>query len=649
MFVTLLKHLSLEVSSWKKPSTLVLLWGILVFPLFAQQKGGELSVAAIPPELLENANAVIRDFSVQVEVKGVNKMTELGRFTITVLNGEADFDGLSLFYDSYSKIVDFHATLFDFAGKQIKKSSKADIWDQSAVSRGSMYEDNRMQSIRLFHHQYPYTVVFEYEIKYNQIMNYPGWGIRYFNTALEKGSYQIQLPEGLDIRYKGNVLIDEPVKNTTAKGTVYQWEWKRLPAIKYEPMSLPMRQLLPSLAVVPTRFSVDGWEGSMTDWQAFGRFLFEINNEKPDLPQGFSSSVIELIRDCESEEEKIAKLYRYLQENTRYVSVQVGLGGWKAFDPTYVETRKYGDCKALSHYMKALLEQAGIPAQPVIIHRGEKPPAVDPGFVSPASFNHMILYLPEQEQWLECTSNTHPAFYVGGDNLSRKALLVTQSGGKLVDMPEMTAATNRRESYSRIDLQPNGRARVKSRVQLIGPRQDWYRYQAHHLSEKEIRDEFSESFLSSSYNIQSLQIEPIKDRPETTLAFELDVPNYASSGNRIFLQVNQLFQKELPLRKTNERIHPIVLNETFSESDTFDICLPSGYTTESLPFDAYERSSSFGEFFLEFSPLENGVLRLIRQYKQKRTNLPPESFPDVFQFFSDIVKGDGAEVVLKRE
>lgn len=249
----------------------------------------------------------------------------------------------------------------------------------------------------------------------------------------------------------------------------------------------------------------------------------------------------------------------------------------------------------------------------------------------------------------ECTSNAHPAFYIGGDNLSRKALLVTESGGKLIDMPEMTSENNRRESYSRIELQESGDARIKSRLRLIGPQQDGYRYQAFHLSEKEIREAFTTSFLSSSYNIQSLQIKPRKTRPETELAFELNVLHYASSGNRIFLQINQLFREELPLSQTDERIHPISFYETFSESDTLDIHLPEGYEVETLPFESFEKSSSFGEFRLQLFRQEKSILRLVRYYEQRHSQLPPESFPDVFEFFSDIAKGDGAEAVLKKD
>ena len=44
------------------------------------------------------------------------------------------------------------------------------------------------------------------------------------------------------------------------------------------------------------------------------------------------AEILKLIEGASTNLEKIEILYRYLQENTRYVSVQLGIGGWQTFD-----------------------------------------------------------------------------------------------------------------------------------------------------------------------------------------------------------------------------------------------------------------------------------------------------------------------------
>ena len=86
-------------------------------------------------------------------------------------------------------------------------------------------------------------------------------------------------------------------------------------------------------------------------------------------------------------------------------------GGWQTFDAKYVEKNKFGDCKALSNFMKSMLKVVGIEGQLVVVSAGDDDffdP--DPTFCLPR-FNHMILHIPSENMWLECTSDGNPTGY----------------------------------------------------------------------------------------------------------------------------------------------------------------------------------------------------------------------------------------------
>ena len=59
-----------------------------------------------------------------------------------------------------------------------------------------------------------------------------------------------------------------------------------------------------------------------------------------------------------------------MQNNTRYISIQLGIGGWRPFEAAYVASKGYGDCKALSNYMYSLLKEAGILSYYTLVKAG---------------------------------------------------------------------------------------------------------------------------------------------------------------------------------------------------------------------------------------------------------------------------------------
>jgi hypothetical protein len=94
-------------------------------------------------------------------------------------------------------------------------------------------------------------------------------------------------------------------------------------------------------------FKLDNYKGDMSTWKGFGKFIYELSKGRDVLPDDIKQQVKSLTARASSDVEKIKILYDYLQKNTRYISIQLGLGGWQPFEATYVAKKGYGDCKAL--------------------------------------------------------------------------------------------------------------------------------------------------------------------------------------------------------------------------------------------------------------------------------------------------------------
>lgn len=193
-----------------------------------------------------------------------------------------------------------------------------------------------------------------------------------------------------------------------------------------------------------------------------------------------------------------------MQENTRYISISLGIGGWQPFDAKYVSSKKYGDCKALSNYMYALLKEAGIRSVYTVTGRG-----FDLNYFLPdlpcSQFNHVILFVPNGNDttWLECTSQSLPAGYVGVDNCNRQALAVDENGGVLVNTPSYRMNENLQQRIIVATLEADATLNIKSSTTYGGIQQDRYHDLINSLSKDKLKEVLHEDLDFATYDIIS--------------------------------------------------------------------------------------------------------------------------------------------------
>ncbi|WP_373942177.1 DUF3857 domain-containing protein [Polaribacter sejongensis] len=163
----------------------------------------------IPSALKEDANAVVRDNSIEITIEDVDAMTVLKKEVITVLNKLGDnYVSMSAHYDDDTKITELSATIYDAFGREIKKYKERDFLDVSAVSGGTLYSDSRVKYVDHTPVSYPYTVVFESEYKTSSTGFIPSWfPVESYFLSIEKSSYKLLNPKHFTIRKKRKIFI----------------------------------------------------------------------------------------------------------------------------------------------------------------------------------------------------------------------------------------------------------------------------------------------------------------------------------------------------------------------------------------------------------------------------------------------------------
>lgn len=622
--------------------------GILLVLLLPLALGAQTyPAAAIPDSLRTDAHEVVREESTQFIAKSDQEGRIIYRKTVTLFNKESKAGQAAVFYDAETKVRRFEARIYDASGQLVRKAGKNEIKDYAAVDGFSVYLDDRYKLLDLSHSQYPYTIEYEYElaVKGMYFINFPRWSIQRYGQSVESASLSISLPPDIPLHYQAMNIALEPQIQEASGATTYTWSVQGLKAVAREPYGPSEYELLPRLLTAPGRFRIGSHEGSMSSWEAYGAFMSRLYEGRDALPPALSAELQELTADAADNTEKIERLYRYLQRNMRYVSVQLGIGGWQPFDAAYVAQNKYGDCKALSNFMMAMLREVGIVSYPVLIYSGTLPYDVQEDFARPA-FNHCILHIPEENTWLECTSPDYPPGYIGSSNASRNVLLVTEQGGKLVRTPELGAQDNLAGSRTEITINSDGSARASSLIYTQGAAHEIYRAATAALAQDELEKWFLRRVSLPSLKLERLAIKPDRDKPLARVEYGGTMPGYASrTGKRLFVPLNLINPADAPPKKMESRRHPIFIKERFTHEDTIILHLPAGFLLEGLKDEAIALEEAFGSYQAEII-LAAGKVTLIRRLQMRPGQLPAEHYERFRNFLAEVYKADKAVAVL---
>ena len=604
--------------------------------------------ASIPVSLLENANAVIREDRRSIVVDNEEEYEEHISKAITVLNQNGvGFGHLLIQYDKeFYKVGDIALKLLDENGKLIRKFKPKEINDYGLSDAGDV-TDARVKVAEINHPQYPYTVVYSYTVRHKGYFYFPSWIPQSRDhLSVEKSQLTILSPE--KIRYQLLNGAPKPHTEQQDEKQLYFWQMNHLAAT--EPEIYAPRQLKPMVLLAPEVFKIDGYSGNIQDWESFGKFLFELNKDRDQLPEELRAKVLDITKDLKGVRAKISALYQYMQKNTRYVSIQLGIGGWQTFEADYVYENGFGDCKALSNYMKAMLKAIDIPSYTAVVKAGERAEDIHVDFAS-NQFNHMILCVPNlgDTVWLECTSSNSPAGYLGDFTENRHVLLVTEKGGKIVSTPYSKPEDNTQHRVSHVYLKENGDAKLKTILTKSGYQQESLRTIATQYGKTK-----QEQWLRKQIGIGSFSLGQFtfSDRthsasPVYRLEYDLDVTKWAAlSGSRLFMTLNQLEAREYIPPRIAERKQPVRLSYPYLDTDSIYIHLPANVRIEAMPEMPITLESEFGTYEVDLKSRDDGTLIYYRSLRMESKEMPAAYYDKFREFIKEIVSADKIQMVL---
>lgn len=616
--------------------------------LFSQKT--EYSTLLIPDSLKQNANAVVRLDQIDIVISSQRKMTIKNVRVVTVLNekGQGAIDAYEN-YDKRTTVESIQATVFDSFGNEIKKIKRKDFKDQSSVDGGTLFSEGRVIYLNYTPIQYPYTVVFESEVETSTTAFIPPWfPLDDYLLSIEKSVLNVSYPENLGFRKKELNFSNFKIKKTIDTSTQLSYVATNVLAQKNEDYSPNISKIFPKVMMGLEFFNLEGVDGNAKNWKEFGQWWSDkILTGTEELPEETKAKMKTLVGDEKDPIMKAKIVYKYLQDKSRYVSIQEGIGGWRPMLASDVDRLSYGDCKALSNYTKALLNAVDVPSYYTKLYGDSDKQNIESDFVSQQG-NHIILTIPDGDKYvfLECTSQDDPFGYQANFTDDRDVLVLKPDGGEIIRTKNYENKDNSQFSKGNYSLSENGDFSGKITIVSEGSQYGMkVRVEKMQPTDKEAH------YKNYWDNINNLKINKTtflndKEKISFTENADISATNYGTiSNNKMIFVVNGYNQTSGAVKRIRNRKNPFEIQRGYYDNDEIAIALPSGFSIESMP-NNFELNSKFGEYKTEIIKKDNNNLIYKRSIFIKKGLYKNTEYDEYRLFMEQISRNDNAKIIL---
>jgi len=623
-------------------------------------------VSAPLPAHDEKTEAVILFEENILTVQPNGKIKKLERQVLKILRPGGEARGtLHFYFDPQNPITDLHAWSIPPAGKDYELKEKDAI--ESAVidvEGGELMSDLRMKTLRI-----PAATagsVIGFEVEHELKPNFPidDWDFQ-DTVPIREAHYRLRLPNGWS--YESSWL-NHPIE-PPASALANQWNWSitDVEAVRIEADMPPWRGIAGRMvvALIPP----GGKGAGISSWNEIGTWYLGLVTGRRDASAAIKQKVAELTASAAAPLAKMQALASFVQNDIRYVAIELGIGGHQPHPAAEVFSHRYGDCKDKATLLGAMLKEIGVESYYVIINteRGAVSAATPPNL----DFNHAILAiaLPADIDtttlkarlthdklgsilFFDPTDELTPFGSLSGALQANFGMLVAQNGGELIELPQLAVDTNGIARTAKMTLDEKGTLLGEVQETRVGDEASLQRYALRAATLDTDRIKPVEALASASLSkFQILKAAVanlhVADRP-FEWHYTLESADYAkTAGDLLLVRPRILGSKAQAFLETKEpRHHPVEFAGPRRDTDAFEILLPAGYVIEELPppvdvddgFAAYHSKTVF----------LGGALHYTRSFEIKQLSVPVSNAEQLKQLYRTIENDERNSAVFRR-
>ncbi len=461
---------------------------------------------------------------------------------------------------------------------------------------------------------------------------------------IENIRYSLILPSDKNVYYKGQNMNSEPaVKKDLGNKTLYVWQMKDIPAVKYETGMPPLNDVGKVLYVstIKNWNYIAGWYLHLTRSKIIPNF--EIKEKVNELLQG---------KESLSLYDKIKIIYDYIVQNITYSSVSFRQSAFIPQKARDVLITKIGDCKDMATLFITMLKELNINADYVLVNTRDN--GLNTNALPGNYFNHAIakVVIDGKPLFFDLTARNYPAGTLPSMDIGAFALDVTNIDSKpfYIDGKNLFARKIIRNTEAVI--KDDNSLLVNIRTERTGAATAATRYEFNDIGKNEQLKNLNESLsnIFNNFKVNSFSSDNL-DTLTTSLSYD-----FSFTINQFMGNVGNYKLLKLPWEdreNSNAAISYDQRKYAYDRNDNADfyketitIKLPTGYFPLEMPKNVSLECKE-AKYSVEYK-LVNGIITATRIMSNLNDIINPEDYKSYNDFINKVINSDKTQILLKK-
>jgi hypothetical protein len=466
-------------------------------------------------------------------------------------------------------------------------------------------------------------------------------------------SYTIDTPADYPYRFLTKNIDIQPTEVKKGNRLVRTWTAKEVPGVQVEEGMVAPDDVLPKLLVANQDVSAFGEFPTcrkIVTWEDMGRCWNEMISKQQEATPIIKEVAEEIAKTAKTETEKVKAVWKYLNDNVRYVGLERGLAGFVPLSAHVVCSKKYGDCKAVAGLISVLCREMGMRADPILIGTRPQLGQLDTELPGPFYFNHSIARVEADGKvyWLDATGRDHSFDTTQARNQGVHVVVADPTKPYLDLIPVQPPEQNL--TAKKIVFESAGDSEMKLNVEFStkGDGAASYRGASHAYTPEKFNQLLADR-VHDAYP-QAVDIKPTysgKENNEQPFGVDLTarIPRALQpAGKGLSFEVKDLFWSKdlIDWFSLPKRRYPLDLYRLDQYQTRFEIQIPAGMQPAGTP-----RNVMFDDDYFKverLSQIEGDRVVAVLSVANKQLIIPPDKYPEARKSFQKAL--DAASFVL---